>query len=690
MNEHNSRQGTLNSRRFTWTGSISLVQLIALLSLGFLVLSLLGLFLFTDVIKHKAINDLAREEAQQTSELIFQSLYSAMRKGWNKQEIKDVIERLNRAEPDMNIRVFRGAPVIRQFGEVEGEKAIRTADSAIGMALEQGEDRLIKEGDNIRYLYPVRVKQECRVCHTMASVGDINGVIDITYPVKNLKISMNYVITMVMIYFVALMVLLLIALVVKMRFFVIRPISHLVMVMNEIIQNTDLARRVSDKSHVREFNRLSAYFNRLLSTLQEYSSKLEEVSIRDPLTRLYNRRKFEEFLRYEFSRSIRHEHCFSLIIFDLDNFKAINDTYGHPVGDLVLEQFANLLRKHSRKSDLVARLGGDEFALILPETTNAMGIVVAEKLRTILGSTELVLPSGNTRVSISVGVASYPDNGEDMDNLFQAVDVALYRAKRQGKNRVIALDSSEQNLIMDAFSNVEHVRRALDEDRLEAYLQPIAALADGSVFGYEMLARIHDGDTVTPAAQFINAIEELGLAPDVDRRVFEKGLAIKQKTEMNGIRFFFNFSASSFASKDFVEKVLSKIDRAQVSASEIVFEITEHAALPNMDKIKSIIDDLRSRGIGIALDDFGSGFSSFFYLKYLNVDYLKLEGSFVRNITVDHKDRILVEHAHSMARAFGLKTIAEFVEDKQTHDLLRQMGIEYGQGYYYGRPALKD
>jgi len=690
MNEHNSRQGTLNSRRFTWTGSISLVQLIALLSLGFLVLSLLGLFLFTDVIKHKAINDLAREEAQQTSELIFQSLYSTMRKGWNKQEIKDVIERLNRAEPDMNIRVFRGAPVIRQFGEVEGEKAIRTADSAIGMALEQGEDRLIKEGDNIRYLYPVRVKRECRVCHTMASVGDINGVIDITYPVKNLKISMNYVITMVMIYFVALMVLLLIALVVKMRFFVIRPISHLVMVMNEIIQNTDLARRVSDKSHVREFNRLSAYFNRLLSTLQEYSSKLEEVSIRDPLTRLYNRRKFEEFLRYEFSRSIRHEHCFSLIIFDLDNFKAINDTYGHPVGDLVLEQFANLLRKHSRKSDLVARLGGDEFAVILPETTNAMGIVVAEKLRTILGSTELVLPSGNTRVTISVGVASYPDNGEDMDNLFQAVDVALYRAKRQGKNRVIALDSSEQNLIMDAFSHVEHVRRALDEDRLEAYLQPIAALADGSVFGYEMLARIHDGDTVTPAAQFINAIEELGLAPDVDRRVFEKGLAIKQKTEMNGIRFFFNFSASSFASKDFVEKVLSKIDRAQVPASEIVFEITEHAALPNMDKIKSIIDDLRSRGIGIALDDFGSGFSSFFYLKYLNVDYLKLEGSFVRNITVDHKDRILVEHAHSMARAFGLKTIAEFVEDKQTHDLLRQMGIEYGQGYYYGRPALKD
>ncbi len=462
------------------------------------------------------------------------------------------------------------------------------------------------------------------------------------------------------------------------------------MVMSEIIQHTDLGRRVSDMSHVREFNRLSAYFNRLLSTLQEYSSKLEEVSIRDPLTRLYNRRKFEEFLRYEFSRSVRHKHSFSLIMIDLDNFKAINDTYGHPVGDMVLEQFADILRRHSRKSDLVARLGGDEFALILPETTSETGIMVAEKLRMLLGSAELVLPSGNTRVSISIGVASYPDNGEDMDGLFQAVDVALYRAKRQGKNRVIALDSSEQNLIMDAFSHVEHVRQALDEDRLEAYLQPIVALADGAVFGYEMLARIHDGDTVTPAGQFISAIGELGLAPEVDRRVFKKGLAIKQQEKMAGIMFFFNFSASSFSGKGFVEEVLTTLEAAKAPPSEIVLEITEHAALPNLDKIKMVIDELRSHGISIALDDFGSGFSSFFYLKYLNVDYLKLEGSFVRHITVDPKDRIMVEHVHSMARAFGLKTIAEFVEDKQTHELLRKIGVEYGQGYYYGRPAGRE
>jgi hypothetical protein len=344
------------------------------MSFAFLVISLLGLYLFSDIIKDKAVHDLAREEAQQTSELIFQSLYAAMSKGWNKQDIQHIIERLNKAEPDMRIRVFRGASVIRQFGDIAGEKEIREADPAITSVLQQGEDRLIKQDDDIRYLYPVRAKQECLACHTTATVGDINGVIDIAYPIKNLKISMDYVIRMVIIYFIILMVILLIALVIKIRYFVVRPISHLVMVMNEIIQNTDLARRVSDKSHVMEFNRLSAYFNRLLSTLQEYSAKLEEVSIRDPLTRLYNRRKFEEFLRYEFSRSSRHQHSFCLIIIDLDNFKAINDTYGHPVGDIVLEQFADILRKHSRKSDLVARLGGDEFALILPETAHDMGI----------------------------------------------------------------------------------------------------------------------------------------------------------------------------------------------------------------------------------------------------------------------------------------------------------------------------
>ncbi len=667
--------------------SITMGQLVLLLSFGFTVITIIVVLIISINLQKRAINDLARQDARQTSRLVFQSLYSAMRKGWTKQEIQEIIQRLNRTSPEMNIRVFRGDPVIRQFGEIPGEREVRESDAKIRSALAGGGEELIPMDDRIRYIYPIVVRQECVVCHTAARPGDINGVIDIVYPIKNLKISLEYLTRIVLGFFIVMLLFLFLGLYFKLRTFIVRPVSHFVSVIQDIIQNTDLTRRVEQKSRITELKRLTEYFNRLISTLQNYQEKLEDLSIRDPLTDLYNRRKFEQFLEYEIDRSRRHEHNFTLIMLDLDNFKHINDTYGHPVGDLALKELSMALSSNKRKTDILARLGGDEFAIILPETSLEQGIHVAEKVRNMLVETDLELPMGFIRIHASIGVVSFPENGHDTERMGIAMDVAMYKAKRLGKNQVATIDSSDREVMMEVFKQGEFLRKALDEDRVEAHLQPIIRTESGSVYGYEVLARIRENGNVIPAGNFVQIAEELGYAEELDRRVLFKGLECNKQIGAPNLKLFFNFSPKTFSHMENIRSLPGIIQKEGVSPHQVVIEITEREALPHIAELAPIMEELKKHGMGFALDDFGSGFSSFMYLKYLPVDYVKIEGSFVRHMMEDPRDRIMVKNIHSMAREFGLQTIAEFVESEEVHELLKELGVDHAQGYYYARPA---
>lgn len=649
-------------------------------------LAISTVLLLSGIIERKAVEDLAREDARQTSELIFQSLYSAMRKGWDKAEIAEIIQRLNETRPDATIRVFRGAPVIRQYGEIPGEATARMQDPMLRAALSSGEEQMQTERDSLRYLYPLRVKAECQQCHE-AQVGDINGVVDITFPVTNLKVSLGFVIQSVIVYFMIVIGAMCIALYFKLRYFVAFPIAEFVKIIDEIIRNTDLSRRVDAQgSHLREVRKLSEHFNRLLSTLQDYQDRLQTYSERDPLTGLYNRRKFDEFLNLEVERSRRHNRHFSLLLLDVDNFKTINDSYGHPVGDLALKELAAVLNRRLRRTDLIARLGGDEFAVLLSDTPAEAARVLAETLREDLTRSTIHLPVGNTRLHASMGVVSFPENGQDVERLTIAMDVAMYKAKRLGKNRVATLDATEEDLVQDAFRQGRKVQRALDEDRVLPYFQPICCMKGRQPFGYEVLARIREGDAILSAGQFIETAEELGLAQEIDKAVFLKAL---EKAAMfpPETRLFFNLSARTIGDTRWMLGLPALIRAQGLSPAQIVLEITEREALPQFDTVIQLMEELRSEGIAFALDDFGSGFSSFLYLKYLTVDYVKIEGSFVRHLATDPRDRIMVEHIHAMAREFGLKTVAEFVEDEASAEIIREIGVDFGQGYHLGHPV---
>jgi diguanylate cyclase (GGDEF)-like protein len=672
---------------------ITLGKFLILLAVVSLVAAFIFVIQMSSVVRDRAVLELSQQDAQQTSRLIFQALYSGMRKGMTKQEIVETIQDLNKSFPDLKINVYRGEIVARQFGVKAGEQAVIDKDGALRHALDSGHDTLIlEENDTTRYLYPVLAKQECLKCHSQSHIGAVHGVIEISYPVKYLKTSFGTVIDAAVFYMLAAMGAVFIILYFLTRYLVALPIANLAKVMRNVTEEMNFSHRVGGSTWTFELKQLTEYFNRLLTTIQDYSTRLEELSTRDPLTGLYNRRKFHEFLHNEIVRASRHERGFSVIMVDLDDFKYINDTFGHPIGDMVLKEIAMLLAAELRSVDVLARLGGDEFAIILPETEVARGLQVANKLHQSLAGKEFELPIGKKSITASFSMVSFPEDGRTEDQIYAAMDVVLYKAKAQGKNQVMTSDSSGDRSMMIIFKQGDFLRNALREQRIEAFLQPIANVHTREVVAYEVLGRIRDGEIAVPAMEFVEVAEELGMAHELDREMFRKGLAHYAviANAHPGVKLFFNLFPSSFMDIEWIRGIPELVRAAGVPCESVVLEITEREALPKLSQVATVIEELRAASISVALDDFGSGFSSFMYLKYLAIDYVKIEGSFIRQIATDPRDRIMVEHINELAHQFGLKTVAEFVEDEATASMLAEIGVDYAQGHFYGLPSLPE
>lgn len=661
-------------------------RLIAKTVIFSLIASLSIAFVYGLYIKKRAVDDLARVDARKTSRMAFEALYSAMEKGWSKQEVDAIIVRLNNVEPQMRINAYRSPIVASLFGDRINDKTIREHDPMVAKAM-KGEEILTGE-DEIRYLYPIVVKQECLACHTNAKIGDINGVIDVRFPVANLKISLTMMINSFIVFFTVFTIVIFILLYFRLNALLVQPLKQFIGMIQDIINKNDMAKRVSLKTRILEVKNIENYFNKMLDSIQDYYEKLQHLSDRDYLTGLYNRRKFEEFLSYEIKRSMRHHHKFTMLMIDLDNFKYINDTYGHASGDLVLKEVTEIFGANLRNADILARLGGDEFAVILPETPYESGYAVVEKLRSRLESTPISLMFDQITLTASFGIAEYPEQGESIESLLTGSDLAMYKAKRAGKNTISRADQSDQDMAAEIQKKGEFLRRAIDEDRLEPFVQPIYDIRTNEIFGYEVLARIRDGKRYMAAGQFIEIAESLGMAAKIDQIILSKGLDSRANLKMWDKKFFFNLSTHSLFGGNYlsvIEEHAMKNDQIGVDTG-IVIEILEREAIHNVKALMDIIEAMKEKGISFALDDFGSGFSSFVYLKYFDSEYIKIDGEFVKNITVNEKDRIFVKHINQIAQEFGKKTIAEYVGDEETLAVLKEIGVDYAQGFHYGRP----
>lgn len=415
----------------------------------------------------------------------------------------------------------------------------------------------------------------------------------------------------------------------------------------------------------------------------------------DALTGLINRREFESRLNEALVAARSDgETAHVLLYLDLDQFKLVNDTCGHQAGDRLLKQITGILQTRIRTSDTIARLGGDEFGILLQDCTSERAAMIADSLRQAIREYRFEWQDGAMNVGVSIGIVEINSTSESITSVLSAADVACYAAKDSGRNRVHMYQYGAAPERHREMQWVSRLTRACEENRLELYYQPIVPIgANRDPRGhYELLLRMRgeNGELVLPA-EFIPAAERYNVMPMIDRWVVSQALGTlaHYRTDgdpRNAYTIAINLSGTSLNDDRFLEFLVNELQGYDLSPGAVCFEITETAAISNLPNVVHFMREFRVRGCKFSLDDFGSGLSSFMYLKNLPVDYLKIDGQFIQNVTTDHVDRSMVEAITQIGHAMGIKTIAERVETAEVLACLADIGVEYAQGIYVATP----
>ena len=393
-------------------------------------------------------------------------------------------------------------------------------------------------------------------------------------------------------------------------------------------------------------------------------------------------------LDYEFKRAGRHEYKFALIVLDCDNFKHVNDTYGHIFGDKYLQAVADILEDKKRDGDIVARYGGDEFTVILPECDLNGAVTTSERLIQGIRDFELETDTGTkVKLTASIGVAIYPDHATNKKELFFIADGMMYKAKEEGKNLVkVPTDEDIVKIVKEEKHKSSMLVNAIANEQIIPYFQPIKPADDSDLMIHELLMRIKVGDKIVSASEFIETAEGMNLINKMDLMVIQKAFEKIQESNYNGI-LFINLSPKSLVMGDFINSVNMLVKEYNLDKEKIVFEITERETVKNFSLLEKFVLNLKSEGYKFAIDDFGSGFSSFHYIKKFPIDYLKIDGDFIVNINKDKKDKAFVRSMVTLAHEMGVKTVAEFVEDQEIVDELKTLDLDFYQGYFIGKPS---
>ncbi len=430
--------------------------------------------------------------------------------------------------------------------------------------------------------------------------------------------------------------------------------------------------------------------------LVQANQNLEQLAVTDCLTRIYNRRRFDEMFLAEWNRLAREGRPLGLIMQDVDYFKAYNDTYGHPAGDLCLQKVAQAISKATKRpADLVARYGGEEFIVALPNTDLEGATAVAEAIRAELR--ELKLPHRSSAASpyltMSFGVSSQvPSENIPPSQLIEAADQALYLAKEHGRDRIQAYQtdcSNEQLRSRKRLQWVGRLRQALEKDRFKLYAQPIQSLQSNSPnHQFEILLRLCDAPGVicTPGI-FLPIAEQYEFLGRIDRWVVEHLFSALVQHQTQGPRpderFYINLSSATCKNQSFATFIQERLKHYHLAPQKFCFELSETVAFTHLEMTSELTQSLKSINCKVALDDFGSGTTSFAHLTKIPVDYVKIDGLFVRDIGKDPVARAIVEAIHNISKLMNLDTIAEYVETQNVVEILSNMGVDFAQGYYF-------
>lgn len=430
-----------------------------------------------------------------------------------------------------------------------------------------------------------------------------------------------------------------------------------------------------------------------ISQLKENQEAIHQLAYYDPLTKLPNRTLLEERAAFALKLAQRSGKSLALLFLDLDNFKNINDSLGHKAGDRLLVAFAQRLESTVREEDTFARPGGDEFVFMLPNTDANGAAHAAQKIMDLL-KCPFRIEGYSLSVSSSVGIALYPDDGETLNQLYTNADIAMYRSKQKGRNTYSFFTPELQTHYVRLMQLENALREALETGQFELHYQPQQELASGNIIGLEALLRWEHPELgrISPA-EFIPIAESSGLIVPIGEWVLREGTAQLRRWIDAGIappKLAVNLSAAQFQQSSLPDLIMSILEKSQLPAEYLELELTESMTMDDPERAVTMINRLHQEGVSLSIDDFGTGYSSLSYLKRFKISKLKIDQSFVRDLTVDNDDRVIIGTIITLAKSMGLRCIAEGVENRAQLEFLRRLGCDDIQGYYLSRPLSTE
>jgi diguanylate cyclase (GGDEF)-like protein len=429
-----------------------------------------------------------------------------------------------------------------------------------------------------------------------------------------------------------------------------------------------------------------------LAKAERTEVELRYIADHDSLTGLLDRRRFRAELDQYVSFSARYGGQGAVMIIDIDGLKAINDSLGHHAGDNLIRHVAAIMRERVRATDVVARLSGDEFAVLMPQTDTAGALQLGEDLRAQVAE-DAAAGLDVEGATISVGITMFGgERGIGAEAILVAADQAMYRAKEEGRNQIALFqDPGEpQRRQRRRQTTSARIREALTQDRLCLHTQPIRNLASGGIERYELLLRMTgENGELLPAASFIEAAERSGMVQELDRWVVAQALELLAHRERDGapVSLHVNLSGASVADLSVLEFIERRLDEGEADPARCTFEITETGRVHNYKAAAGFADRITEFGCQVAIDDYGAGFGPFHYLKSIPFDLIKIDGSFIRDMPNSDADQLTVQAIVQIARGLGKTTIAEYVQDDVTAQMLHEYGVDMAQGYHLGRPV---
>ncbi|WP_447553588.1 EAL domain-containing protein [Vreelandella sp. EE22] len=414
-------------------------------------------------------------------------------------------------------------------------------------------------------------------------------------------------------------------------------------------------------------------------------ARLTWLAERDTTTELYNRRYFQDALLHALN-----EHAeVAVLLLDLNEFKEVNELSGHHVGDRLLKDVAFTLSSNLGQRSTIARLGGDEFALLMADIDSEQAVNVAEYVIQLINAIDFSAAGRKHHIGASVGIAMFPVHGQTPADLLASADIAMYKAKECGSPHwhLLSMVENAKDELQERVYWIERIRHALEHDEFEIWVQPIMQLNDRTVKHFEVLLRMRNADTsLVMPAHFIPVAEQSGLITQVDRWVIRHSLKALSTLQHRGISLAVNLSGQSLHDHGLRQYLMDELRDQQADPHHLILEVTETAAITDFSVAHNVLQKFRQLGCKTALDDFGVGFSSFHYLGQLPVDYIKIDGSFIRNLLTNPDSHTIVKAISDIAKGFGKQTIAEFVDQEALLPLLQEHGVHYAQGYHLGKP----